>query len=92
MYDYEFQTKKKAKFKTRINLNHMNISIEFYYMKVIMCINLYQSINLHNEQPPVDQILIAQLVEHCTGITEVRVQITIQALLSHQCLISTKKL
>ena len=51
-----------------------------------MCINLYQSIDLHNDQPPVDLILIAQLVEHCTGIAEVRVQITIQALLSHQCL------
>ena len=71
----------------------MNISIEFYYMKVIMCINLYQSIDLHNDQPSVDQILIVQLVEHCTGIADVRVQTTIQALLSHQCLIiSTKKL
>lgn len=92
MYDYEFQTKIKAKFKKRTNLNHMNISIEFYYMKVIICINLYQSIDLHNDHLPVDQILKAQLVEHCAGITEVRVQITIQALLSHQCLISTKKL
>ena len=82
MYDYEFQTKIKAKFKTRTNLNHMNISIEFYYMKAIVCINLYQSIDLHIDQPPVDQILIAQLVEHCTGIAEVRVQITIYRIYS----------